>query len=298
LPQDLRPLLTPLALHDRFVDADYLEAMAKGASQTQVTRRQIDRLLSALATAGLVRDRGQAIYELHPALTGFLRATVLKQAARAELESWQRAFVDVMGRLADAVTPKELHEQRLYFHIHSANFHAALSLADTLGMDTHFAALTQSLAAYAQNTLNFDGGERLFERLAEHHRTRSNSKGEAAAYHQLGRIAEERRDFETAEKWYLKSLEIEEKQGNEHGAAITYGQLGIMARSRERFVESGEWLIKCLLAFQRCHDPHSAAKGAPQFMISLGKAPKGDKAQMLKLWQKAGLGNLPKDQGR
>ena len=67
------PALVPLGLHDRFVDADDLEAMAKGAGQTQVARRQIDRLLSALATAGLVRDRGQAIYELHPALTGFLR---------------------------------------------------------------------------------------------------------------------------------------------------------------------------------------------------------------------------------
>jgi len=494
LPKDLRPALVPLGLHDRFVDADDLELMAKGTSQAEVTRRQIDRLLSALTTAGLVRDRGQAIYELHPALTGFLRATALKQAVGAELESWQRAFVDVMGSLADALAPKELHEQRFSFHIHSANFHAALSLANTLAMDTPFAALTQSLAAYAQKTLDFDTAGRLFQRLADHHRTRGDSEGEAAAYHQLGmiaeerrdfetaekwyrkslqisekqgiehyaagtyhqlgviagerrdfetaekwylkslqieekhgnehgaagtyhqlgmiaeerrdfetaekwylkslqiseklgiehyaagtyhqlgriaeerrdfetaekwylkslqiseklgiehgaagtyhqlgmiaeerrdfetaekwylkslqikekqgdehgaastyhqlgRIAEERRDFETAEKWYLKSLQIEEKQGNEHGAASTYGQLGIMARLRERFMESGEWLIKCTRAFQTCHDPDSAAMAMQQFMVSLGKAPKGDKARMLKLWQEAGLGDLPK----
>ena len=338
LPQDLRPLLTPLALHDRFVDADDMEAMAKGVSQMQVTRRQIDRLLSALATAGLVRDRGQAIYELHPALTGFLRSTVLAQASADERESWQRAFVDVMGSLADALAPKQLHEQRGYFHLHSANFHAALSLAESLGMDTDFAALAQSLAAYAQNTLNFDSAERLFERLAEHRRVRGDSEGEAAAYHQLGRIAqerrdfetaekwylksleikekqgnehgaastyhqlgriaEERRDFETAEKWYLKSLEIEEKQGNEHGAASTYGQLGIVAGLQERFLESAEWLVKCIRAFKKCHDPHGVDRNARNFSVLLGVASSADKARMLKLWQEAGLGNLPKDQGR
>ncbi|MBN1508702.1 MAG: CHAT domain-containing protein [Sedimentisphaerales bacterium] len=333
LPQDLRPLLTPLALHDRFADADYLEAMAKGANQAQVTRGQIDRLLSALATAGLVRDRGKAIYELHPALTGFLRSTVLTQVAAGERESWQRAFVDVMGRLADALAPKELHEQRPYFHIHSANLHAALSLAESLD-SVAFAALTQSLAAYAQNTLSFDTAERLFERLAEHDRVRGNSKVEAGAYHQLGIIAQERRDFETAEKWYLKSLEIKEKQGNEHGAASTYhqlgriaqerrdfdnaekwylksleiseklgnehgaastyGQLGIIAALQGRFVESAKWLIKCVGTFRNCRDAHAVARNTRNFVLALDAAAEADKAQMLKLWQEAGLGDLPK----
>jgi len=457
LPQDLRPLLIPLALHDRFVDADDIEAMADSANQTHVTRARIDCLLSALATAGLVRDRGQAIYELHPALTGFLRSTLLMQVPAAERESWQCAFVDIMGSLADALAPKELHEQRPYFHIHSANFHAALALAESLAMDTDFGALTQSLAAYAQNTLNFDSAARLFERLGEHERVRGNSEGEAGAYHQLGRIAqerrdfetaeqwylksleisekqgnehdaagtyhqlgriaeerrdfetadkwylksleiserlgidsyaastyhqlgmiaEERRDFETAEQWYLKSLEIEEKQGNEHGAASTYhqlgriaeerrdfetaeqwylksleieekqgnehgaagtyhqlgriaqerrdfetaeqwylksletsgkqgndyraastyGQLGIMTGSRGQFVESARWLIKCVLVFRNCHDPHNMAKAVRHFTVSLGEAPDTDKPKMLKLWQEAGLGDLPKGKG-
>ncbi len=416
LPKDLRPALVPLGLHDRFVDADYLEAMAKGGSQERVTRRQIDRLLSALATAGLVRDRGQAVYEFHPALTGFLRATVLKQASGAELESWQRAFVDVMGRLADTLAPKQLHEQRPYFHIHRANFHVALALARALAMDTDLAALTQSLAAYAQNTLDFNTAERLFERLAGHNRVRGDNQGEAGAYHQLGMIAEERRDFgtaekwylkslriseklavhsfggatydqlgcialarrdfetaekwylkslaieekqgnehgaastyhqlgviaqerrdfETAEKWYLKSLAIEEKQGNEHGAAstyhnlgviaqdrrdvesaekwylkslaikeqgnehgaaITYGELGIMTGKQARFVESAEWLIKCIETFKRCSDPYSADRNTRNFAVSLGAAPPADKALMIKLWQEAGLGDLPRDKG-
>jgi len=259
LPQDLRLLLIPLALHDRFVDADYFEAMAKRAAQTQVTRAQIDCLLSALATAGLVRDRGQAIYELHPALTGFLRSTVLTLVAAGELESWQRAFVDVMGTLADGLTPKGLHEQRPYFHIHSANFHAALSLADALRMDTDFAALTQSLAAYAQNTLDFDSAACLFERLGEHRRARGDSEGEAAAYHQLGMIAEERRDFETAEKWYLKSLQISEKLGNEHYAASTYHQLGLIAEERRDFETAEKWYLKSLQISEKLGNEHGAA---------------------------------------
>ena len=259
LPQDLRPLLVPLALHERFVDADYVEAMAKHTGRSDVTRARIDRLLSALATAGLARDRGQAIYELHPALTGFLRSTLLAQVPAAERESWQRGFVDVMGSLADALAPTELHEQRPHFHVHGSNFHAALAMAESLAMDTHFAALTQSLAAYAQNTFNFDSAQRLFERLAEHCRVRGNSGHEAIAYHQLGMIAQERRDFETAERWYLKSLEIEEKRGNEHGAASTYHQLGMIAEERRDFDTAKKWYLKSLEIEEKLGNEHGAA---------------------------------------
>ena len=259
LPKDLRPALVPLGLHDRFVDADDLELMAKGASQAQVTRRKIDRLLSALATAGLVRDRGQAIYELHPALTGFLRATVLTQAAGAELESWQRAFVDVMGRLADTLAPKELHEQRPYFHVHSANFHAALSLAESLD-DRALGALTQSLAVYALKMLSFDTAERLFDRLVESRYARGDSRVVACAYHELGMIAEERRDFDTAEKWYLKSLQISEKQGNEHGAALTYHQLGMISQKRRDFDTAEKWYLKSLQISEKLGIEHHTAR--------------------------------------
>jgi len=251
LPKELRPLLVPLALHERFLDADYVEAMAKSAERTEVTRAQIDRLLSALATAGLVRDRGQSIYELHPALTGFLRATVLSEVDAGRRESWQRGFVDVMGSLADAYAPKELHEQRGVFHVHSANFHIALALAESLNMDTHFAALTQSLAFYAQNTLNFDSAQRLFGRLAEHHRGRGEREDEAAAYHQLGMIAQERRDFASAETWYLKSLEISERLDIDSYAASTYHQLGVIAEEGRNFPTAETWYLKSLAISER-----------------------------------------------
>lgn len=97
LPAELRELLLPLSLHEQFVDGNFLEAMAKQAAPAQ-GRKQIDAFLAALVAAGLLMDRGQGIYELHPALVGFLRATLWAQASENARDPWSRAFVDVMGR--------------------------------------------------------------------------------------------------------------------------------------------------------------------------------------------------------
>ncbi len=108
LPANLRPLLTPLGLHERYVDANLLERISKQADPG-IVRTAIDRFFSALATAGLIREVVQSVYELHPALTGFLRARGLEGTEGDVFQCWVRAFVDVMGSLADALTPRELH---------------------------------------------------------------------------------------------------------------------------------------------------------------------------------------------
>ena len=125
-------------------------------------------------------------------------------------DTWARAFVDVMGRVADGLTPRPLHEQLGGFYYYGANFHHALGEAERLGMDAYFAALTQALAAYAQNISNYEAAVSLFDRLADHHSTHGNQEGEAAAYHQLGRIAQELghtvdavRFFESAESLFV-----------------------------------------------------------------------------------------------
>jgi len=260
LPHELRVLLVPLALHERFVDADIMELMAKQAGQTDVTRTRIDGLLAALAGAGLLRERrSNTIFELHPALTGFLRATVVRQTSRQLLESWQRAFVEIFGELANKAAPKPLNEQQGPFFIHGANFHAALSIAEALNMHRSCAALSQSLANYALNTRSFDSAERLFKRLIEYSRLVEDHGIEASAYHQLGMIAEERRDFETAEKWCLKSLEIDEKQGDERGAAGTYHQLGMIASDLRDFDAAERWYLRALEIEQKYADEHTAA---------------------------------------
>jgi tetratricopeptide (TPR) repeat protein len=247
----LHPLLIPLALHDRFVDADYLEAMAQSANKMEATRARIDHLLSTLGAAGLVRDRGHAVYELHPALTAFLRTAVLPQTDGVQRESWQRGFVDAMGSLADDLAFREPHQQHLAFHIHGVNFHNAMALAESLGMDLHWAVLTHLLADYAWNTHDLDGAARLFERLAEHWRTQGSDEGEAAACHRLGLIAHDRRDFQAAEKWYLRDLQIEEKRGNEHNAAGVCHQLGVVAQEQRDLQAAERWYLKSLEIAER-----------------------------------------------
>jgi hypothetical protein len=71
LPEELKPLLTPLALHERFVLADILERMVNSAEISRTLARS-DQFLHLLETAGLLHPYGQGTYAMHPALTGFL----------------------------------------------------------------------------------------------------------------------------------------------------------------------------------------------------------------------------------
>ncbi len=223
------------------------------------TRAPIDRFLGALAVAGLLNDQGQGIFEMHPALTGFLRATRPPGASGESGDRWCRAFVDLMGQLADDLAPRELHEQRGPFFLHGANFHVALGEAERLKMDFSSWALIQSLAAHAQNTRNFREAARLFERLATLANNLGEAEREAVAYHQLGNIALEQRDFASAEQWYRKSLATEGKQGDEHGAAINYSNLGILAYQQRDFASAEQWHRKALAIEEKQGNEHGAA---------------------------------------
>jgi tetratricopeptide (TPR) repeat protein len=259
LPQELRPLLTLVGMHEGFVDADYLEAMAKEVDAAW-TRGRVDALMQALATAGLLRDIGQATYEMHPLLTSYLRTVSLPSVRPEDRDSWARAFVDVMGSVANRLAPLEHYQQRVPFHLHGQNLHYALSEAEKLEMSTDVAALTQSLAVFAQNTRNLAAAARLYERLAGIRASLDNSEGEAAAYHQLGMVAQERRDFAAAERWYRRSLAIKEKLGDELFAATTYHQLGIVALVQHDFAAADQWCHKALAIRERLSDEQGAAQ--------------------------------------
>jgi hypothetical protein len=287
LAEELRPLLGLVGLHEGYVDADYLQAMAKQVDAGW-TRQRIDRLMEALGAAGLVRDAGEATYEMHPLLTSFLRSR-----EGAAPEPCRREFVDIMGRLADALAPRELHEQRVPFLLHGANFHFALALAEQESMDVPFAALTQSLAAYAQNTRDFGEAARLFAGLAAHEAARGDQKVEASAYHQLGMIAQEQRDFAAAREWYLKSLAISEKQGILHGAASSYGALGILAGLEGRMEECGRFLVRSIAAFRQARDQHLAEQGVRNFLLFHKRASPEDKQKLEVIWHEAGFGPFP-----
>jgi tetratricopeptide (TPR) repeat protein len=245
LPAELQGLLVPLGLHENYVDANYLERMVMQA-EPGCTRAQIDSLMEALAVAGLLRDVHGSTYEMHPLLTSYLRSSAVSQAEAEIRERWTRAFVDVMGRLADALAPRELHEQRVHFHLHGQNFYFALEQAERLGTATDISALTQSIGSFAQKSRNFADAARLYERLARHHVLDGDRKREAGAYHQLGNVAYWQREFGAAEGWYRKSLEIKEREGDEEGAAATYHQLGMLAQQRGNSSAEKEWYIKSL----------------------------------------------------
>jgi tetratricopeptide (TPR) repeat protein len=260
IPKDLRALLTPLSLHERFVDAVCLTAMCERHGGG-LSRDDVDRLLTVLTTAGLVQHMDSNIYSVHPMLTSYLRET------ESGDDAWTRVFVDVMAKVADTLAPKPLHEQRGWFFYYEANFMQASASTERLttrgnqedGMLRSAAALTQSLAAYAQNIRQWDRAETLYKRLANISKRRDNEEDVPRAYHHLGLVAQERRDFDAAERWYQKALAIEERLGNEHGAATTYHQLGIVAQERCDFDAAERWYQKALTIFERLDDEHGAA---------------------------------------
>jgi tetratricopeptide (TPR) repeat protein len=266
LPEDLKVLLLPLGMHERYVEGDYLERMAKQVDGAW-TRERIDRFLGLQVNAGLLRDEGQSVYEMHPALSGFLRSNVVQSASGEACDVWSRAFVGVMGRVADAHTPRQLHQKRAWFHCHGANSYHGLAEAERLGMSAEQAALLQGLGAYALQVRGFDEARALYERLAEAWKAAGYAIGEAGAYHQLGRVAEEQRDFSAAEAWYRKSLAIKEKQGNEHGAAQTYHQLGIVAQEQRDFSAAEAWYRKAMAIFETQGNEHGAAQTYHQLGI-------------------------------
>lgn len=100
-----------------------------------------------MGTAGLVHDRGQATYEFHPALTGFLRSRLPALGLHAETDAWRRACVDTLGSLADWATPQPEHALRGVFALHEANLQTALELAEALARHEIIDALLQTLGA-------------------------------------------------------------------------------------------------------------------------------------------------------
>jgi tetratricopeptide (TPR) repeat protein len=243
LPEQLRPLLVPIGMHEGYVSAAYLYAMAAEVDRDW-TRAQIDGLMQALMSAGLLHDRGQAVYWLHPLLTSFLRSMKLEDFDTSD--QWARAFVEVMGRLAGMLAEVELRLQRFNFQMFGQTFHRALAEAERLNMREYAAAILQTLGLFALNTRNFADAFQMFERQA--HRAASSGDGvrEALAYHRLGRVAEDQRHFAAARDWYRKSLEISEGLGDEPAAAVTYNQLGHIAVEQRDFSTAEGWLIKSL----------------------------------------------------
>ena len=257
IPADLQPLLIPLALHEHYVDADDLAAMATVVDASW-TRDRIDQFVAILSTAGLLRDRGQAIFEIHPVLTSFLRSKPQTSDESAR-DAWCRAFALVLGRVADQATPRPLHEQRGTFAVHSANFNHARTEAERLGITPIELHLIFSLAMYAQNTWDFQLAEKLLQRSTKFTLAKTHGQLAASSYGQLGHLAKDRGDLDTAERWYTKALEIFEHLGHEPGASASYHNLGMVAQDRSDLDTAELWYARALEICERLGNELDAA---------------------------------------
>ena len=262
LPEVLRPLLMPIGLHEGYVYADFLAAVAKESGQSY-TLAQVSQALEMLEVAGLVRGVGNYVYEMHPALGRYLR-TPSSQTTNADMDAvrqqaWEQGFCAVMAGLANHCAPKQLHEQRPIFELFGGSFERALALSLARGELNEVGALQQAQAVYAFNTRNLPLAAQRFEAYAATCERRQREDLEAAPYQQLGRVAQKRRDFDAAEAWYSKSLAIIERQGNEYDAAQSYGQLGDLALDRRNFDTAEAWYRKALVIFERQDNDYGAA---------------------------------------
>jgi tetratricopeptide (TPR) repeat protein len=258
---DFKPVLQLIGLHDRFVDENILETMAKSLGDNFAVEF-IPKCIATLENAGLLQTLwNTGIYQMHPALRSHLTN---KHSAT---EKRIRAFVTCFGNYASNCAGAEFHEQRIHFHFHSANFHQALKHAQQLSINQDIIILTQNLAEFACNTRDFEGSTRLYATLATEMKRSNNLKGEAVCYHQLGIIALEQNNYSSAESWYKKSLEISKKQGDVQGKAKSSHELGRIAFEQDDFSLAESWYNRSLKMFEILGDKHGEVTSYHQLGI-------------------------------
>ena len=259
LPGELRPLIGLVAMHEGYLNITYLEGMAIQLDPAW-TRSVVDKLVDALVVAGLAQQVGRATYQIHPLLTSYLHSQ------SSVSEACQRAFVDEMASAAGRLALLDQDEQRMRFPLHRSNFYSALRASIPLDVGEGRAALTQALAGFALVATEFAEASRLYQELAKDRSAHQDPMGEAAAYHQLGRVAEEQREFKSAEDWYLKSLAVKDRPQDSHVGA-TYHQLGMIAQELKDFETATDWYLKSLAIAEKEEDMSAIASEHHQLGI-------------------------------
>src|SRR5438132_2889519 len=116
--------------------------------------------------------------------------------------------------MAGRITFLGPREQQQAYHYLGESIYVALLQARTRGLVINVGALTQCLAALAQNSRDFETAGELYEELAEHANRIRFPEAEAAARHQVGRVAQAQADFVTAEERYRAAISLYEQVGN------------------------------------------------------------------------------------
>jgi tetratricopeptide (TPR) repeat protein len=265
LSEELKPLLVPVAMYEGSLVASDLEFMAREVDD-RWTHSHIETLVQALQAAGLLtealREADQALYELHPALTGYLRSTYLPTASNESRDRWARAFVNLMATRAEQLAPHGLREQRLAFRMYGANLHYALGEAERLVMKGNSVVLLQCIAVFARNLRNFDEAVGLYQRLLELSNEAGVQHDSGIFYMQLAEIALQQDDFAKSEAWYRKALAIWANTGDRSLTAQAYHGLGNVAQLQADFGAAKNWHRKALVIEQERGEEHSAGYAA------------------------------------
>jgi tetratricopeptide (TPR) repeat protein/GTPase SAR1 family protein len=265
IPEDLRELLVPLSLHERFVDDRLLAGMCD-AQGSSFDRDDVDRLLSTLTTAGLVQPLGANVYSVHPMLTSYLRSS--HENGVAEQGEWSNAFVEIMAQVAGEYDPTALRDQHPMFAINESNFEQALEIAKVRVEDLDdpdeilksSAVLGRSLGEFARNKRQFDRAESLYRIVKSVRQQLGDKIGIAISYHQLGIIAQNQHEYGEARKLYKKSLNISQEQGHEYGLGMTLHQTGRVEEKMNNFDEARKRFEKALKIRKRQGNNHDLAE--------------------------------------
>ena len=226
LPKRLQELLIPLSFYERFVVRGQLQEIAKHVDDSW-TGARIGDFFRVLVDAGLLRDRGNGVYEIHPGLHGYLHLSLHRLGNADRRNDWAYAFVLVSREAAcEALlrVAKSPHEAPGLFHTYDANLRKASVEARRLGMENHFADIIQCLAHLALDMRHFQNATDFYQQHLEYCERNADARGEAAAYHQLGMVARAKGDYLAADEWSQKSLQIKQQLRDERGVAISQYQ--------------------------------------------------------------------------
>jgi tetratricopeptide (TPR) repeat protein len=231
VPEELKPLLTLLAMHRDFFSLPHVKLMAKTAGRDPL---DAEKLIQVLSSAGLVTHVGGDMHEMHPMLAGYLSSVMLPTVPADDRESLIRAFISVTASMADKISFMGYREKQQAYYYLAGSLRSAKFEAKHRGLVINFGGLTQCLAALAQNGRDFDSAAKLYEELGAHAKNIRFPQAEASAYHQLGRVAESIGDFVGAEQRYRSALVLYEQAGDLGEVVHTYNSIGICAIHQER----------------------------------------------------------------
>jgi tetratricopeptide (TPR) repeat protein len=250
LPEECRPILIPLALHDTLVAAEHLERIAE-VSGTGASAADAAHALASLTRSGLLAKADDGLYFVHPLLPIYVRSRVRPGGSAEEVERWIRTFVEFWAFEAQRIATADIPQASRVLARLEPTLLTARRIAGVHEMRREAITLIQALAGSAQDRHDFERALAFYAELVDEGRAAGDREVVAIAEHQLGMCHQQRGDLPSAEQHYLRSLEIKTDATN--GAdeargdpARTKYQLGVLATEREDLATAERWFSEAL----------------------------------------------------